>query len=568
MTAYPISLYIRFFGIFIKLFFFATVLNLSFINACYPQTDPLQQIIQSRMVQLQDSNSLIINGNKIAAVRLIPEFYAKRQFTPAWQDGSKRDELIGIIRDVYNEGLNPEDYLLHSLLHYHEQESQLTDRDRVDFDILLTESLVRLGYHLRFGKVDPKSQDPNWNLNRSLENEDPAAIIQAAIDSYSIQAFIDRTIPRQAFYAQYKQALADYLNIKAQGGWPVVPPGPSLKPGMQDPRIAILTRRLQAEGYLHGPLPGPPDYFDAALDDAVNRFQQRHGLGTDGVVGRQTLEALNVSVEDRIDQTRVNLERSRWVFKDIQGDFLIINIAGFKAYFVRDNQLIWTSRVMVGRPYRRTPVFKSEIKYMILNPTWTVPPIILRNDVLPRVKTDPGYIEEQRFSVLDQAGKRIDPASIDWTVYPEKNFPYTLRQESGPDNALGRLKFVFPNSHFVYLHDTPHKELFDRPERTFSSGCIRIENPLQLAELLLNDREKWNQQKIAEAISTDQTQTIYLPEPVTIMLLYWTVVIEPDGTVNFRKDIYGLDKKVLQALDGEFNISLPEGLPDRYYIEN
>lgn len=568
MTAYPISLYIRFFGIFIKLFFFATVLNLSFINACYPQTDPLQQIIQSRMVQLQDSNSLIINGNKIAAVRLIPEFYAKRQFTPAWRDGSKRDELIGIIRDVYNEGLNPEDYLLHSLLHYHEQESQLTDRDRVDFDILLTESLVRLGYHLRFGKVDPKSQDPNWNLNRSLENEDPAAIIQAAIDSYSIQAFIDRTIPRQAFYAQYKQALADYLNIKAQGGWPVVPPGPSLKPGMQDPRIAILTRRLQAEGYLHGPLPGPPDYFDAALDDAVNRFQQRHGLGTDGVVGRQTLEALNVSVEDRIDQTRVNLERSRWVFKDIQGDFLIINIAGFKAYFVRDNQLIWTSRVMVGRPYRRTPVFKSEIKYMILNPTWTVPPIILRNDVLPRVKTDPGYIEEQRFSVLDQAGKRIDPASIDWTVYPEKNFPYTLRQESGPDNALGRLKFVFPNSHFVYLHDTPHKELFDRPERTFSSGCIRIENPLQLAELLLNDREKWNQQKIAEAISTDQTQTIYLPEPVTIMLLYWTVVIEPDGTVNFRKDIYGLDKKVLQALDGEFNISLPEGLPDRYYIEN
>jgi murein L,D-transpeptidase YcbB/YkuD len=521
--------------------------------------------MQSRMVQLQDTNSLTIDSNKIAAHTLIPELYTRRHFTMAWQDASKRDELIGIIQHIDSEGLNPEDYLLHSLLKYHEQEKLLTDSDRVDFDILLTESLVRLGYHLRFGKVDPKSQEPNWNLNRSLENEDPAAIIQAAIDAYSIQAFIDREIPRQAFYVRYKQALADYRNIKAQGGWPVVPPGPSLKPGMQDPRITLLKKRLQIEGYLKGSLADPPEYFDAALEEAVNQFQQRHGLGIDGVAGKQTLEAMNISVEDRIDQIRVNLERGRWVFKDIQGEFFIINIAGFKAYFVRDNQLVWTSRVMVGRTYRKTPIFKSAIRYMILNPTWTVPPGILRKDVLPKVRKDPEYIQEQRFAVLDGAGKRVDPASIDWSASAGKNLSYTFRQASGPDNALGRIKFVFPNSHFVYLHDTPHKELFDRPERTFSSGCIRIENPLELAELLLNDKEKWSQQKIAEAIATDKTQTINLPQPVTIMLLYWTVVIDPDGTVNFTKDIYGRDKKVLETLDGEFNISLPEGLPERYY---
>ena len=564
MIAYNASLYKILWNIY-QILFFAVLVNFSFIKAGYAQTDQLQQIMQSRMVQLQDSNSLYIDGNKIAAVRLIPELYTKRQFTLAWQDGSKRDELIGIIRHIDSEGLNPEDYLLHSLLKYHELARTLTDTDRVDFDILLTESLVRLGYHLRFGKVDPKSQDPNWNLNRSLENEDPADIIQALIDSDSIQAFIDRTIPRQPFYARYKQALADYRNIKAQGGWPVVPPGPSLKPGMQDPRIATLRKRLQMEGYLQGSLADPPEYFDAALEEAVNQFQQRHGLGMDGVAGRQTLEDMNISVEERIDQIRVNLERGRWVFKDIKGDFFIINIAGFKAYLVRDNQLIWTSRVMVGRRYRKTPVFKSEIKYMIFNPTWAVPPVILRNDVLPKAKTNPKYIQEQRFEVLDREGKQIDPDSLDWSAYTEKNFPYTLRQPSGPDNALGRIKFVFPNSHSVYLHDTPHKELFDKPERTFSSGCIRIENPLQLAELLLNDKEKWNQQKIADAIASDKTQTIYLPEPVTIMLLYWTVVIEPDGTVNFRNDIYGRDKQLLKALDGDFNISLPEGLPERYY---
>jgi murein L,D-transpeptidase YcbB/YkuD len=566
MTTSPNPLYIRSFKTLIKVFLFLAILNFSCVVSANAQTDPVQEILQSRMSTLQDTGTLVIDGNKIAARRLLPELYSRRHFTLAWQDQRKREELIGILRHIDEEGLNPADYLLSSLLEYQAQENKLTDADRVDFDILLTESLVRLGYHLRFGKVDPKNLDSNWNLNRSLENEDPATLIQAAIDSGSLKAFIDREIPRQDFYLRYKEALADYRHIKEQGGWPEVPPGPALKPGMQDPRIAILKQRLQIEAYLNGPdAAAPPEYYDAALEEAVSRFQHRHGLGVDGVAGKQTLEALNVSVGDRIDQIRVNLERSRWVFADIQGEFFIINIAGFKAYFVRDDKLIWTSRVMVGRRYRKTPVFKSQIKYMLLNPTWTVPPGILRKDILPRAGKDPGYIRAQRFAVLDQKGNQVDPDTIDWASYAGKNFPYTLRQASGPDNALGRIKFVFPNSHFVYLHDTPHKELFDRPERTFSSGCIRIENPLELAVLLLNDSEKWSREKIEAAIATEKTQTINLPHPVTIMLLYWTVVIEPDGTVSFRDDIYGRDKKVLEALDGEFNISLPEGLPERYY---
>ena len=300
------------------------------------------------------------------------------------------------------------------------------------------------------------------------------------------------------------------------------------------------------------------DYFTPVLEAAVKEFQQRHGLDTDGIVGKQTLGSMNVSTKDRIDQIRVNLERGRWVLNDIQDEFLIVNIAGFKAYLVRNNKLIWTSRVIVGRPYRKTPVFKSSIKYMIFNPAWTVPPGILRNDVLPIARKNPFYIREQRFEVLDQQGRQVDPDSVDWSAYTGKNFPYTLQQEPGPDNALGRIKFVFPNSHFVYLHDTPHRELFGREERTFSSGCIRIEKPLELAELLLNDTEKWSRQKIEEAIATNKTQSVYLPHPVTIMLLYWTVIIEPDGIVNFRKDIYNRGNGVLNALNGEFTFQPPD----------
>lgn len=559
------QLYISFFRIFFKLFFYFILLCCLFFNAGFAQDNELQRIMHARISRLQDTHSLSIDDERIAAITLIPELYSKRNYSLAWQDNRKRKELISIISDIKSEGLNPDDYLLPSLIKYNNRYQQLTPDEQVNFDILLTESLVRLGYHIRFGKVNPENLDPNWNLHRGLENEDPAIIIQAAIDSDSIRSFIERAIPRQPFYFRYKKALADYRSILERGGWPVIPEGPSLKPGMHDPRIKLLKKRLQMEGYLQEPVSDFTDYFDQLLKDAVMTFQDRHGLENDGVVGKQTLAAMNVSVEDRIDQIRVNLERGRWVLKDVRGEFLIVNIAGFKAYMVRDDKLVWSSRVIVGRPYRKTPVFKSEVKYLIFNPTWTVPPGILWKDILPKARTNPAYIADQRFDVLDREGRQIDPGSLDWPSFTGKNFPYMLRQRSGPNNALGRIKFNFPNSHFVYLHDTPDKNLFNKPERTFSSGCIRIENPVELAELLLNDPGAWSRQDIDEAIETGKTRTVHLPNPVTIMLLYWTVVIEQDGTVKFRKDIYDRDKDLLKALDGEFNLSLPAGLPDKYY---
>jgi murein L,D-transpeptidase YcbB/YkuD len=320
---------------------------------------------------------------------------------------------------------------------------------------------------------------------------------------------------------------------------------------MKDNRILLLRKRLKISSDL-GADASNSDSFDDQLEQAVIRFQNRHHLTADGAVGKQTLEALNVPVEDRIDQIRINLERTRWVLHAISGQFVIADIAGFEVFVYKDNEIVWTSRVQVGRPYRRTPVFKAEIKYLDLNPTWTIPPGILAKDILPAVKKNPKYLKDRNIKVIDRTGKAVNQDTIDWSKYTGRNFPYQLRQDPGPDNAMGLIKIMFPNKHLVFIHDTPSKSLFERTDRTFSSGCIRTEKPFELAQILLNDPDKWNENSFKQAIDSGRTQTVMLPKPVPILLFYWTAAVEPDGTVRFKKDPYERDAEVLKGLDGNF----------------
>ena len=266
-------------------------------------------------------------------------------------------------------------------------------------------------------------------------------------------------------------------------------------------------------------------------------------------MGKASLEALNVPVESRIDQLRVNLERGRWVLQDFTDTFLLVNIAGFRVYYSVENMVKWSARAQVGMTYRQTPVFKAEMEYLVFNPTWTVPPTILKNDVLPAIQKDIGYLAEKNMVVLDNSGKVVDPGSIDWAGYAGGNFRYTIRQEPGPTNALGRVKFIFPNKHFVFLHDTPSKSLFERSERAFSSGCIRVEHPFELAELLLADKG-YDQAKIAQVLDTGKIENVYLTKPLPVLLLYWTTFTTLEGQCNFRKDVYGRDPGIIAALDG------------------
>ncbi len=464
------------------------------------------------------------------------------------------EDLINAIKTIEEEGLHPDDY------HY-KQIEQLRSRIGsggvsdpellANFDILLTDGLIRMGYHLVFGKVDPETHNPHWNLAVEIDDDAPIEFIQEILDAGNLSEKIETLKPQNIIYSRFKAALKKYRAIKADGGWQSVPAGPTLKKGMQDTRVSLLRNRLQITGDLSNES-ADSEIFDDQLEQAVKRFQHRHHLTIDGSVGKQTLKALNKPVEDKIDQIRINLERLRWVLHAIEGPFVIADIAGFEVFMYKNDDIVWRSRVQVGKPYRQTPVFKSEIKYLVLNPTWTVPPGILAKDILPAVKKDPNYLKDRNIRVIDRKGKTVNQDTIDWSKYSGRNFPYQLRQEPGPSNALGLIKIMFPNEHLVYIHDTPSKSLFERTDRTFSSGCIRTEKPFELAEILLDDPGKWNKESFKRVIDTKKTQTVMLPKHVPVLLFYWTAAVEPDGSVRFKKDPYKRDAKVLKGLNGEF----------------
>jgi murein L,D-transpeptidase YcbB/YkuD len=249
---------------------------------------------------------------------------------------------------------------------------------------------------------------------------------------------------------------------------------------------------------------------------------------------------------------RVNLERARWVLHNLGNTFIVVNVAAYHAYYMKDSQMIWQGRTMVGKPYRQTPTFKAEMTYVVFNPTWTVPPTILAEDYLPALRRDPSYLTSKGLKVIDRAGRVVNPSQIDWAQYSPKHSSYLLRQDPGPKNALGRVKFMFPNDHAVYLHDTPSQALFNRTDRAFSSGCIRVENALELARLLLNEAGEWNQTTIDRVLSLGKTRNVFLYEPIPVLLLYWTAWVGADGRVNFRHDLYGRDKGVQRELASSF----------------
>jgi murein L,D-transpeptidase YcbB/YkuD len=524
------------------------------------QSTSEQELIGAAVEQLRTGGALEIEGESIAAGPLLAEIYERRGFTTAWAP-EKISELIGIIGGIESEGLDPSDYHLEALQRLGGVSIPSDPRRRVELDILAGDSLVRLGYHLRFGKVNPSDLDPNWNLSRNLSGRDPATMVQAALNAPTLHQFIAANLPRGPIYARLKKALVRYRAIRDRGGWPVVPEGPTLKPGMVDRRVPAVRERLAVTGELTGPAQGDPASFDDNLRAAVVEFQERHGIDADGVIGPATLDAMNVPVEARVDQLRVNMERVRWIFRDIEESLIITNIARFRVLLVRDGEPIWIGKAQVGKPYRRTPVFKSTLRYLVFNPTWTVPPTILRKDILPKAKEDPAYLSRKNIRILDPDGSTIDPATIDWPSVTTGRFPYILRQDPGPDNALGRVKFIFPNDHFVFLHDTPSKALFDRTARAFSSGCIRVERPFELAALLL-EGTPWDAEAIRKLVDSAETKTVFLPEPLTVFLLYGTVDAMDNERVIFLPDIYDRDPAVLEALDGVFVFTPPAGMPE------
>ncbi|MEN8200573.1 MAG: L,D-transpeptidase family protein, partial [Thermodesulfobacteriota bacterium] len=359
--------------------------------------------------------------------------------------------------------------------------------------------------------------------------------------------------PQLPGYTVLKQALGRYRNIRERGGWPSLAAGPTLNPGDEGERVLILRWRLVSTGDLSGESLDSP-VFDEELKEAVLRFQHRHYLEEDGLVGKQTLAALNQSIDEKIDQIRVNLERLRWLSHDKPDNCILIDIAGYTLTLHLGHDFTWSTRVVVGKPYHKTPTLAAAIKYLVINPTWTIPRSIFRNEVLPKIKKDSSYLQKENLQVVTPNGRVIPRSSINWYNHTGRSFPYLLRQTPGPHNALGRIKFIFPNKHSVYLHDTPHRKLFEKEQRAFSHGCIRVDKPLELAEIILkNDGQDWDLERLERVIASRKIKTVYLNQPLPIMLLYWTVNASDAQTVSFKHDVYGRDQLLLEALDGGFD---------------
>ncbi len=508
---------------------------------------------------LSQHESASIGDDEIASVELIGDVYARLDYAMAWSDPAKIDRWIASVEAIARDGFNVSDFRLEGLRGLKrelELPNELTPERRARIEILLSDSVVRVGYSQVFGKVNPYGLDENWNYRREKRDISPEDALVVILKSRSPGDEMDQFIARGPLYNALRDAHERYRAIEADGGWAVVPNGDTIRPGDADPRIAVIAERLAASGDIESAaLAG--DRLDEYLETGVLRFQSRHGLEADGIIGKGTLAAMNVPASERVATLKVNLERIRWLADDIEDEMIVVNIAGFEAYLVSGHELVWSTRVQVGKTYHQTPVFRDEITYIAINPTWTVPYSIATKEMLPKLKNDPTYLASREFDVKDRNGNIVDSTQIDWQSLSRGNFPYTLVQRPGPSNALGRIKFMFPNKYAVYLHDTPSKYLFERAGRAFSHGCIRTQNPFDLAELLLAP-QGWDRQRIQETLDSKQLTNVVLEKPMPVLLTYFTARADPDGTVHFFDDVYQRDQRVAEALAKPFSFDLPE----------
>lgn len=524
---------------------------LLFNKFIFSQNAPSELIIENRVEAGLDNKPVFAQNTVLNSQVEISNFYSKRNYHLAWDDKMNREDLISSLEASNEEGLLPGDYHLDAIKSLISKSGykELSDLDLADLDLLLTDAMILYASHLISGKVDQSELRTEWDLEKNKGPEDPYSLLTVTLENRQIKQILEDLKPKSYLYDHLKVKLKDYRELEKLGGWNSIPEGETLKKGMTNERIVdirkylIITKDLSTGTNQDKPL------FDEELELAVKRFQYRHNLTQDGAIGKGTLAQMNISIEDRIDMIRINLERARWVLNQPGDDFLIVNIAGFNIRRIKKGEVVYESRVIVGKNHKESPIFKDAVQYIVFNPTWTLPYSIATRETLPKLKNDPGYLAAKQMEIMDRNGKILDPNSIDFNKYSSKNFPFIIRQKAGPHNALGQVKFIFPNKYAVYLHDTPSRGLFNREDRAFSHGCIRLEDKWDLVMSLMNEPDVWNMDKINQIVDSGKTTQVNLKTPVDIYILYWTAGVDRDKNLYFERDVYNRDASVLKALE-------------------
>ena len=497
--------------------------------------------LQSIIETLRGKNAAVGKAN-LTNIAAIIAFYERGAMTLAWSRPGAIDELRSAIRAAEGDGLRPADYHLAAL------DAAAASQDAVTTDLIASDAVIRLIAHLRYGKVNPAQLNRSWNHPARLDAQTLDTLLDQARAAPSLDQALDLQRPKHFVYEGLRHALERYRTLAAAGGWPNVKRSARVKPGTDDSSIPSIRLRLRVTGeWSGGDAELASTTYDDALVAAIKIFQDQHRLRDDGVIGKATVDAMNVSAEARAEQIRINLERARWLLGGLGPTFLLVNLPAYKAYMIRNGVVEWDTRVQIGRAARKTPAFRTHIKFVAFNPTWTAPPTILNEDIAPALAADPNYLEKRGLVAIERSsGRPVNAAEIDWSTTSLSNF--RLTQPAGRDNALGSVKFIMDNPYAIFLHDTPRRDLFAADQRLFSSGCIRLEHPLDLAMLLL-DPATWTRARIDEVIRAGKTRTIAIDPPLPVAIVYWTASISRAGKLRFAQDAYDYDRDVRAALD-------------------
>ncbi|MBW1901892.1 MAG: L,D-transpeptidase family protein [Deltaproteobacteria bacterium] len=519
-------------------------------------TEEMQEAFLETL-QIQPARFLGVEGNGMDSESIdlkLWELYHDNNLQGFWVStngpGKRAKAILDALQATGSHGLDPQRYFADRIEKYWNSTDAL---NLARLDILLTLGLRNYVWDLRFGRSEPRKLDPELFASARNVDVDWDQITEQALSTPNIEAFLDEQMPPYSQYKKLMKVLAEYRAIENKGGWDMVPEGKVLKPDMQNERVGLIRKRLAVTGDLAS------DHLDGMIYDnevveAVKAFQSRHGLTADGVVGAKTLSAMNVPVDSRIRQILVNMERYRWLSHHMEEPFIAVNIAGFRAGGVNKGVFEIEMPVIVGREYHETPVFSDAIKYIEFNPYWNVPTSIAMDEMLPKLKKNPNYLKERNFRVFsswEPDAKELDSTALDWQGMGRKDIARLhIRQEPGPRNALGTVKFMFPNKYSVYLHDTPSHSLFKMEKRAFSHGCIRVSKPAELAAYILGgEAEGFGIEHINEIIASGKRKVVVLKKPFPVLILYRTLVVDPEsGKINFREDVYGRDALLEKAL--------------------
>ena len=422
-------------------------------------------------------------------------------------------------------------------------QSEINEKQRTQLELILTTTFFKYSQKA-FSGINKNARQLDWFIPRSKKN------YQVMLDSLIIKDENDKTYePVNLYYTKLKEKLRLYRDIQKKGGFPVINMKEEfLFKSESDSVLIQVKQRL----FLSGDLKTNDNniLYTMELANAISHFQQRVGLPENGKLNFKTIAELNKTVDFRIKQMLINLERLRWVPVEIENDYLLVNIPEYKLHVFENKKLSWETNVVVGKEAKQTSIFKGNISSIILNPYWNIPNSIINNEILPALKRNSNYLSRNNMEVVSPDGKAMNAAKIDWQKY-SKNVPFIIRQKPGNDNALGKMKFLFPNNFSIYLHDTPSKELFNQNKRDFSHGCIRVENPKKLAMYLLQNNKSWNQEKVEKVLKTNTETGITIKPNMPVYIAYFTAWVDSKGNLNFRNDVYNLDDALAKEIFAE-----------------